>query len=119
MAQFRRYHNSTDYVEKHYTVNMAEELLEIGQNREHELIIVGRSQFPHTKIGSLANHEIEHPELGLLGDILAQSDKGVVSSVLVIQQHESTSTDETIPKMIRDKNAMIIDATINNGVQYA
>ncbi|KAJ7977100.1 Cation/H(+) antiporter like [Quillaja saponaria] len=44
--------------------------------------------------GELADRQAEHAELGPIGDILASSGHGVVSSVLVIQQHDVEHAEE-------------------------
>lgn len=58
---------------------------------------------------------MEHEgQLGLVGDILAQFDKGIVSSVLVVQQNGSVRAEASKALAIRDKDAMVVNATIVN-----
>jgi hypothetical protein len=69
-------------------------VLAIGRSGDYDLIFVGKGRFPSTMIAELAYRQAEHAELGPIGDILASSGHGVVSSVLVIQQHDSAHAKE-------------------------
>ncbi|KAF2306139.1 hypothetical protein GH714_013175 [Hevea brasiliensis] len=81
----RKCNGSVKYVEKDVN-NVSEEVLNIGQSRAFDLFIVGRE----VSVAKLADNQAEHPELGLIGDILASSHNGMARSVLVIQQKPPT-----------------------------
>lgn len=104
VEEFRTYHSSTNYSVKAANNNTVETLMAIGRSREYDLVVVGKGKFPSWMEAKLANHEIEHDELGLIGSILAQSDKGLVSSVLVVQQQGAVQTNEA-----PEKNCKIIN----------
>ncbi|KAF5201830.1 Cation/H(+) antiporter like [Thalictrum thalictroides] len=89
----KRWDGLVIYVEKVAT-HIVEEVLTIGQSGEHELIVVGKGRFPSTMVAELADRPAEHAELGPIGDILGSSRHGVVSSVLVIQQHDIAHANE-------------------------
>ncbi|XP_011020326.1 PREDICTED: cation/H(+) antiporter 20 [Populus euphratica] len=74
--------------------NIVEGVLAIGRSGHYDLIFVGKGRFPSTMVAELAYRQAEHAELGPIGDILASSGHGVVSSVLVIQQHDFAHTKE-------------------------
>ncbi|XP_027366351.1 cation/H(+) antiporter 20-like [Abrus precatorius] len=75
--------------------NVMEDVVAIGRSRDYDLIIVGKGRFPSSLVADLKDREVEHEELGPIGDILASSTLGVVSSVLVIQQHDVALDKET------------------------
>lgn len=75
-----------DYKEKTAS-NVVEGVLTIGQSRDYDLIVVGKGRFPSNMVD-------EHAELGPIGDILTSSAHGIVSSVLVIQQHDNAHAEE-------------------------
>ena len=96
MEEFkRRWDEEAEYVEKS-THNIMEELLTIGQNKEFELVIVGRGKFPATMVTGIFEQEPQQsPELGVIGNLLAFSgDQGIASSVLVVQKHDVTKVDQ-------------------------
>ncbi|KAJ8899878.1 hypothetical protein K2173_019581 [Erythroxylum novogranatense] len=74
--------------------NIVEEVLAIGRSNDYDLVVVGKGRFPSTMVAQLADRQAEHPELGPIGDVLASSGEGVVSSVLVIQQHDLAHSEE-------------------------
>lgn len=74
--------------------NIVEGVLAIGRSREYELIVIGKGRFPSTMVAGLAGRQAEHAELGPIGDILTSCGNGVVSSVLVIQQHDLAHAEE-------------------------
>ncbi|KAA8518876.1 hypothetical protein F0562_016350 [Nyssa sinensis] len=87
VADFRRrWDGVANYVEKE-EINIAEEVLAIGQSKEYELVVVGKGRFPPEMAAELAYRQAEHGELGPIGDLLASSGQNIGSSVLVIQQH--------------------------------
>ncbi|GMY14583.1 cation/H(+) antiporter 20-like [Fagus crenata] len=95
--------------------NITEEVLKIGQSREYELVIVGKGQFPSSMGAKLPVNQIEHAELGLVGDILASSDCSIVPSVLVTQQQDEPNADETAASgMVQDMQVTTDDASITN-----
>lgn len=104
VEEFRTNHGSTNYSVKAANNNLAETLMAIGRSQEYDLVVVGKGKFPWWMEAKLANHEIEHDELGLIGSILAQSDEGLVSSVLVVQQGGVQSNE------IPEKNCEIINS---------
>ncbi|KAK4392229.1 Cation/H(+) antiporter 20 [Sesamum angolense] len=74
-----------EFIEKS-AVNILDQVLAIGTSGEYELIVVGNGRRPSTMVAALADHAIEHPELGPVGEVLAASGRGIASSVLVVQQ---------------------------------
>ncbi|KAL4369798.1 hypothetical protein HN51_014263 [Arachis hypogaea] len=94
MGEFRgRWGEMVGYVEK-ASENVVEEALGIGRSGDFDLIVVGKGRFPSSMVANLAERPAEHAELGPIGDVLASSGHGVVTSVLVIQQHDVALTDE-------------------------
>jgi hypothetical protein len=83
-----------EWSEKVASNDVVEEVLEIGRSGEYHLIVVGKGRFPSTMVAGLAERQPEHAELGPVGDILTASGHGVVSSVLVIQQHDVAHVEE-------------------------
>lgn len=77
-----------EYTEQVAARNIAEGVLAIGRSGDQDLIIVGKGRFPSSMVAGLADRQAEHAELGPVGDILASSGHDLVSSVLVIQQHD-------------------------------
>ncbi|XP_056170972.1 cation/H(+) antiporter 20-like [Syzygium oleosum] len=107
VEEFRTNHGSTNYSVKAANNNLVETLMAIGRCQEYDLVVVGKGKFPWWLEAKLANHEIEHDELGLIGSILARSDEGLVSSVLVVQQGvvQSNEVPEKNCKIINGANA--------------
>lgn len=77
-----------EYTEQVVARNIVEGVLAIVRGGDQDLIIVGRGRFSSSMVVELPDRQAEHSELGPVGDILASSGHGVVSSVLVIQQHD-------------------------------
>ncbi|KAK7345676.1 hypothetical protein VNO77_16285 [Canavalia gladiata] len=95
MERFQmKWHGMVDCIEK-VASNIMEEVLTIGKNKDYDLIIVGKGRFPSSLMADVADRQIEHEELGPIGDILASSTNEVVSSLLVIQQHDVTLAKDT------------------------
>lgn len=110
MADFRRRTEGTARFEERPAGNVLEAVLAIGRSGEYELIVVGKGRFPSSMVAELAGRQAEHPELGPVGDALASSSDGVVSSVLVIQQHDVVHSEETPVSMVLDGgDATIVD----------
>lgn len=93
--------------------NIKEEVLKIGQSREYELVVVGKRQFLSNLGAKLPADQIEHGDLGPVGDILASSDCSIVPSVLVIQQQEIPNANETTASkmVVENKEVTTIDGT--------
>lgn len=83
------------YIEKG-SGNFVEEVVALGESVGYHLIIVGKGRFPSNMVARLAERPAEHPELGPIGDILTSSTRGhrMVSSVLIIQQHDVTISED-------------------------
>ncbi|KAK4432373.1 Cation/H(+) antiporter 20 [Sesamum alatum] len=89
LAEFkRRWEGRVEFTEE-LAVNIVDQVLAIGTSGEYDLIVVGNGRRPSTMVAALADHAVEHPELGPVGDVLASSGRGIASSVLVVQQHVS------------------------------
>uniref|UniRef100_A0A7N2M7T2 Cation/H+ exchanger domain-containing protein n=1 Tax=Quercus lobata TaxID=97700 RepID=A0A7N2M7T2_QUELO len=88
VAEFRRKCGGVDYKEE-VASNVIEGVLTIGQSRDYDLIVVGKGRFP-------SNMVAEDAELGPIGDILTSSAHGIVSSVLVIQQHAEEAPESKV-----------------------
>ncbi|KAH7553673.1 hypothetical protein ACOSP7_029520 [Xanthoceras sorbifolium] len=94
VAEFRsRWDGVAEYSEKK-TSNIVEAVLTVGRSSDCDLVVVGRGRFPSNMVAELADRQAEHAELGPVGDILATSGQGVLSSVLVVQQHDMAHADE-------------------------
>lgn len=95
VAEFqRRFEGLVEYEEREAS-NVVEEVLAVGRCGEYELVVVGKGRFPSSAVvAGLADRQAEHAELGPIGDVLASSASGVVSSVLVIQQHDLALSEE-------------------------
>ncbi|XP_010260095.1 PREDICTED: cation/H(+) antiporter 20 [Nelumbo nucifera] len=116
VAQFRRrWDGLAEYTER-VASNIVEGVLAIGRSGEFELIVVGRGRFPSKMVAELAERTADHAELGPIGDILASPGHGVVSSVLVIQQHDVAHMDEAPVSKIADGNNAVgrTSTTITN-----
>ncbi|XP_047336372.1 cation/H(+) antiporter 20 [Impatiens glandulifera] len=92
-----------DYKQK-TSSNIIEQVLTIGRSGEHDLIVVGKGRFPSTMVAELAERQAEHAELGPIGDALASSNRRIVSSVLVIQQHDIAHVDD-VPVSKNENNS--------------
>ncbi|KAK6126149.1 hypothetical protein DH2020_040127 [Rehmannia glutinosa] len=89
LAEFiQRWDGIVRFVEKE-TSDIMNELLAFAQSTEIDLIMVGKGRFPITIAGKVATYQVEHDELGQIGGLLASSQHGINSSILVIQQHDS------------------------------
>ena len=108
-----RCNQSVKYEEK-VVDNITEEVLKLGQSREYELVIVGKGQFSSSMGAELPANQIEHAELGPIGNILASSDCGIVPSVLVIQQDKPNAEETATSRMVQDRHVTTIDASITN-----
>ncbi|XP_034693888.1 cation/H(+) antiporter 20 [Vitis riparia] len=105
-AEFKsRWGGLVEYVEK-VASNVVEGVLAIGKSGDYDLVVVGKGRFPSTMVAELAERQAEHAELGPIGDILASSGQGIVSSVLVIQQHDIAHAEEVpVSKVVNSKDA--------------
>lgn len=94
------------------TNNVVERVLGIGRSNDYDLIMVGKGRFPSTMVVRVADRLAEHAELGPIGDLLASSGRGVVCSVLVIQQHDLAHADEApVSKVIHNDNNKFKDTS--------
>nr|XP_043631334.1 cation/H(+) antiporter 20 [Erigeron canadensis] len=89
----RKWEGMVEYKEDKVS-NITESILTMGKSGEYQLIVVGKARVPTSTVARLADRQPEHAELGPVGDLLASSNNGVVSSVLVIQQHDKVESEE-------------------------
>ncbi|KAK3226417.1 hypothetical protein Dsin_006279 [Dipteronia sinensis] len=114
VAEFKsKWDGVADYTEKK-TSNIVEGVLTIGQSSDYDLVVVGKGRFPSNMVAELADRQAEHAELGPIGDILTSSGQGVVSSVLVVQQHDMIHADEAPVAKIMHTNYEKFRADIDN-----
>nr|GEU76617.1 cation/H(+) antiporter 20 [Tanacetum cinerariifolium] len=85
--------------------NVVESILAIGKSGEYELIVVGKARFPTVMVARLADRQPEHAELGPVGDLLASSNHGIVSSVLVIQHDKEQLEDVSVSVATQNEEA--------------
>ncbi|KAH7515094.1 hypothetical protein FEM48_Zijuj11G0159700 [Ziziphus jujuba var. spinosa] len=94
IADFRsKWGGVAEYTEK-IGSNIVEGVLAIARSGDYHLMVVGKGRFPSSMVAELADRHAEHAELGPIGDILASAGNGVVSSVLVVQQHDVNHAEE-------------------------
>ncbi|KAF7143009.1 hypothetical protein RHSIM_Rhsim05G0188500 [Rhododendron simsii] len=94
VAEFRtKWDGVVEYIEK-AAGNLVEGVKAIGRSGDHDLIVLGKGRYTSTMVPAPADCQAEHAELGPIGDLLASSGQSIVSSVLVIQQHDSAHTEE-------------------------
>ncbi|XP_065851787.1 cation/H(+) antiporter 20-like [Euphorbia lathyris] len=114
LGEFRsKWFGIAEYIEK-TSSNIVEGALEIGRSKDYHLIVVGKGWLrPSTMVAELAGRQAEHAELGPVGDVLS-SGQGVVSSVLVIQQHEhdlanedETSSTKLVPSGVGETSTVV------------
>lgn len=103
-----KWNGKVEYIEKKAN-NIEEAMLELGRSGSYNLIIVGKGRFPSTMVAELADRQAEHAELGPIGDILSSSNNGVVSSVLVVQQHDSAYSEEAPVSKVVNNEARNLD----------
>ncbi|KAK2657914.1 hypothetical protein Ddye_010966 [Dipteronia dyeriana] len=114
VAEFKsKWDGVAEYTEKK-TSNIVEGVLTIGRSSDYDLVVVGKGRFPSNMVAELADRQAEHAELGPIGDILTSSGQGVVSSVLVVQQHDMTHADEAPVAKIMHTNFEKFRADIDN-----
>lgn len=122
MAEFKsRFEGLVEYVEKRIN-NILEGVLAVGKSGEYDLVVVGKGRFPSTTTmaGELAEREGQHAELGPIGDILASSEEGIVSSVLVIRQHDIAHEDEVpVSKVLNNDHDKVGDGPSGSGPREA
>ncbi|KAL5992047.1 Cation/H(+) antiporter 20 [Asimina triloba] len=121
VREFRqRREGMADYEERRTGKNIVESVLEVGRSSQYELIVVGRGRFPSAMVAEMAERVAEHAELGPIGDILASSGHGVVSSVLVVQQHDVIHANVMpVSKVIDSEAVADLDGIISSGFQFA
>ncbi|CAI0472664.1 unnamed protein product [Linum tenue] len=81
-------------LEKVASSNVTEGVVAMGRSGDYDLMVVGKGRFPSAMVAEIADRQAEHAELGPIGDVLASDRNGVVSSVLVIQQHDVAHAEE-------------------------
>ncbi|KAK9291094.1 hypothetical protein L1049_009281 [Liquidambar formosana] len=108
LTEFRcRWDGSADYVEKEAS-NIVEGALSLGRSGDYDLIVVGKGRLPSTMVAELGDRPAEHAELGPIGDALASSGQGILSSVLVIQQHDLSHAEEApLSKILPTRDATV------------
>lgn len=119
MAEFRsKWEEMVEYKEK-MAGNIIEEVTRLGQSGDFDLMVVGKGRFPSRMVAELAEGQAEHAELGPIGDVLTSSRHGVVSSVLVIQQHDVALTEEAPAKKVTRSESrarmMVADGSSGTG----
>ncbi|CAJ1897353.1 unnamed protein product [Sphenostylis stenocarpa] len=82
-----KWQESVEYMEKNVT-NITEEVLSIGKSKDCDLVIVGKQQQQQLE------PNIEHAELGPIGDLFACSGNRITSSLLVIQDTRFMNPNE-------------------------
>ncbi|XP_042510446.1 cation/H(+) antiporter 20-like [Macadamia integrifolia] len=113
VAEFRRrWEGMAEYTERVAKENIVEGVVAIGRSGEYEVVVVGKGRFPSTMVAELADRSAVHPELGPIGDVLASSSHGVVSSVVVIQQHDLMHGNEVPASKIIDGTDAFPTATV-------
>ncbi|GLT79233.1 hypothetical protein SLA2020_507270 [Shorea laevis] len=100
VAEFRNKGDGKPEYKEKAANNIVEEVLRLGQSGAYDLIVVGKGRFPSRMVAGLADRQAEHAELGPIGDVLASSRHGVVSSVLVVQQHDVARMEEASVKKL-------------------
>ncbi|KAJ7972532.1 Cation/H(+) antiporter like [Quillaja saponaria] len=115
VAEFRsKWNGMVEFIEK-VASNIVEGVLAIGRSGDYDLIVVGKGRFTTGMVAELADREAEHAELGPIGDILASSEHGVVSSVLVIQQHDVQHAEEIpVTKVTPNESSSITEISVSN-----
>ncbi|KDP35608.1 hypothetical protein JCGZ_09046 [Jatropha curcas] len=96
---------SMEYIEKDMN-NVREEVIKIGQSGAFDLLVVGKG----ASAAKMVETQAENPELGLIGDILASSENGIIGSVLVIRQNNPQNSNKTT----RSKIAGDEESTVTN-----
>jgi len=95
-----------EYIEK-FSEDVVEDVLVIGKSGDYDLIIVGKGRFPSNMVAKLAERKPEHAELGPIGDVLSSSEHEVLSSILVIQQHDATLVDYAPVCKVHDEHRLV------------
>lgn len=84
------------YMEKH-VINGVEAVATLRQlEGSYHLFIVGKGREQDSMLTAGMSERAECPELGPIGDILASSDFSVTTSVLVIQQYDTTKDSKLL-----------------------
>ncbi|CAI0472661.1 unnamed protein product [Linum tenue] len=89
-----KWEEAVEYKEKVASSNVTEGVVAMGRSGDYDLMVVGKGRFPSAMVAEIADRQAEHAELGPIGDVLASDRNGVVSSVLVIQQHDVAHAEE-------------------------
>ncbi|TKY62262.1 Cation/H(+) antiporter 20 [Spatholobus suberectus] len=67
-------------------------------------------------VAGLVERQAENAELGPIGDILTSSEYEVVSSILVIQQHDVALVDDTPVYKVHDEYNIVNDNDLSHRV---
>ncbi|KAG1365754.1 cation/H(+) antiporter 20 [Cocos nucifera] len=96
VAEIRKSDSYATYEERR-AEDVIESVLNIGRSGDYELAVVGRGRCS-SKVAAagLRGWWGEHAELGPVGNILAMQGHGLVSSVLVVQQHSILKKQHSI-----------------------
>ncbi|XP_074271236.1 cation/H(+) antiporter 20-like [Silene latifolia] len=105
VQEFRnKWEGTAEYTERNAS-NIEQAVLELGKSGNYELIVVGKGRFPTAMVSQLADRQAEHAELGPIGDILSATNSGVVSSLLIVQQHDLAHVDEVpVSKVVHSED---------------
>ena len=95
-----------EYIEK-FSEDVVEDVLVIGKSGDYDLIIVGKGRFPSNMVAKLAERKPEHAELGPIGDVLSSSEHEVLSSILIVQQHDVTLVDDAPVCKVHDEHDIV------------
>ncbi|ONK76963.1 uncharacterized protein A4U43_C02F1710 [Asparagus officinalis] len=112
VAEFRRKSKGLAvYEEKR--VDIFKKLHDLCQNKEYELLVVGRRASSRLGALNLGKWWGKHTELGPVGNNLTSQGLGVVSSLLVVQQHCTVNSCNLIPLTSMDGNTMALTISPN------
>ncbi|XP_077245774.1 cation/H(+) antiporter 15-like [Tasmannia lanceolata] len=84
----------------------------------YDLFIVGKGQQTESPLTWGLTEWNEHPELGIIGDILSSSDFGGTVSVLVVQQHAKLRMSQVNPQPVLDmplqdvENGLVLEKNV-------
>lgn len=118
MIEFQRRSGERAAFEERRAVNVVESICTLGRSKDYELLVVGR-RWPSSRVGAfdLGNWWGENTKLGPVGNILASQGLGIVSSVLVVQQHCAVKLCNMMP--LTAMNGSTSDTTISPNISTA
>ncbi|GAA0159577.1 transporter [Lithospermum erythrorhizon] len=107
ICEFRRkFEGIVEYMEN-VSGNTLEAVLTTGRSG-YELVVVGKVGWPPSMVAT--DRQVEHEELGPIGDLLASPGQGIISSVLVVQEHDNKHTEDVTVSLMPQNDE---DATAN------